>query len=98
MVLYVDHLTGLLGCCTVPGKTGLGWSASHFLLCYCTLRAAAALHNKLCSGRDLISSPPILFRNRGKMESDNSPSQMEEEGDSSQHICCVCGDAATGYR
>ena len=52
--------------CSVPGKTGLGWSASHFLLCYCTLRAAAALHNKLCSGRDLISSPPILFRNRGK--------------------------------
>merc|ERR1712045_833781 len=23
---------------------------------------------------------------------------MEEEGDSSQHICCVCGDTATGYR
>ena len=33
------------------------------------------------------------------MESDNSHTQMEGEGDdSSQHICCVCGDAATGYR
>ena len=35
------------------------------------------------------------------MEGDIPPQQMENvSGDiiSSEHICCVCGDAATGYR
>ena len=35
------------------------------------------------------------------MEGDIHPKQMENvSGDiiSSEHICCVCGDAATGYR